>query len=503
MKPSISGGLRPLVRLSMLMFWGVGGFAASALELGAGRLMSAPGAPLDVEIPLLQVGEGELDSLKPQLPANSRSAELVDATVELSKASDGAAVLRVRSSAPPAADSVRFVVVADWGRGRRFREYTFSLRSSPTSGIETPPAAVTTLSTAGGSAVETVPTRGAAPDAEQVSRVVRPGETLMSISREWSAKTGTTLAQTMIGIYRANPQAFGPGGMSELLVNAQLSLPTSEDLRVTSASAASSEISRELQIWRTGGPLPAPPAAPAPALAKPVLPAPALSKLPEVQAPVVASSPVVVETPEIKVSELESALTEKSAALAAADAEAAALKARIAALEASASTAKEKNHVGWLAKAREWAALAWWVIPALALLVLALALALLMKGRNKALAGAAARAEASTGSAHDPNPAGTPREMSFELPPIKPNRVEPLVAKAPAVAAADDPALASDLEGDPPPIDEAGSKIDLARAFIEMGHHDAAILELQAALRIGDETQRAEAIRLLDSLPKS
>jgi len=26
---------------------------------------------------------------------------------------------------------------------------------------------------------------------------------------------------------------------------------------------------------------------------------------------------------------------------------------------------------------------------------------------------------------------------------------------------------------------------------------------LQAALRIGDETQRAEAIRLLDSLPKS
>ncbi|NDF86312.1 MAG: hypothetical protein EB102_07325, partial [Gammaproteobacteria bacterium] len=87
-----------MVRLSMLMFWGVGGLAASALELGAGRLMSAPGAPLDVEIPLLQVGEGELDSLKPQLPANSRSAELVDATVELSKARDGAAVLRVRST---------------------------------------------------------------------------------------------------------------------------------------------------------------------------------------------------------------------------------------------------------------------------------------------------------------------------------------------------------------------------------------------------------------------
>lgn len=511
MKLSISGGLRPLVRLSMLMLWGVGGLAASALELGAGRLMSASGAPLDVEIPLLQVGEGELDTLKPQLPANSRSAELADATVELSKASDGAAMLRVRSSAPLAADSVRFVVVADWGRGRRFREYTFSLRSSLTSGVEAPlaapasaepppPAAVTTLSTAGGLAVDTVPTRGAAPDAERVSRVVLSGETLMSISREWSAKTGATLAQTMLGIYRANPRSFGPGGMSELLVNARLSLPASEDLRATSASAASSEIARELQIWRTGGPAPAPSA---PALLKPALPAPALSKPPEVQAPVFASPSVVVETPEIKVSMLETALTEKSAALAAADAEAAALRTRIAALEASASMAKEKNHVGWLAKAREWAALAWWVIPALALLVLVLVVTLLMKGRNKAVAGAAVPAETSTESAHDPNPTSTPREMSFELPPIKPNRAETLVTRAPAAPAAYDPALASDLEGDPPPIDEAGSKINLARAFIEMGHHDAAILELQAALRIGAETQRAEAIRLLDSLPKS
>ncbi|MFM7433036.1 MAG: FimV family protein, partial [Gammaproteobacteria bacterium] len=127
MKQTITGGLRSFVALLTLLLWGFGGLAASALELGAGRLLSAPGAPLEVEIPLLQVGEGELEVLKPQLPANSRSAELADATVELAKSSDGAAVLRVRSSAPLSADSVRFGVVADWGRGRRFREYAFSL----------------------------------------------------------------------------------------------------------------------------------------------------------------------------------------------------------------------------------------------------------------------------------------------------------------------------------------------------------------------------------------
>jgi FimV-like protein len=106
--------------------------------------------------------------------------------------------------------------------------------------------------------------------------------------------------------------------------------------------------------------------------------------------------------------------------------------------------------------------------------------------------------------------------MSYDLPALKtakdvdplldaplrvaPERVAP--AAMPAISTAP-PILEEDLEGDPPPVDEAGSKINLARAFIEMGQHDAAILELQAALRLGDETQRAEAIRLLDSLPKS
>jgi FimV-like protein len=538
-KQMITGGLRPFVALLTLLLWGFGGLAASALELGAGRLLSAPGAPLEVEIPLLQVGEGELEVLKPQLPANSRSAELADAKVELAKSSDGAAVLRVRSGAPLSADSVRFVVVADWGRGRRFREYAFSLvagaeaaaaaaasaappAASPAAPTADPLPSVTTLSTSGARGIETEPMPAAKTDAAPVSRVVRPGETLMSISREWSAKTGTTLAQTMVGIYRANPQAFGPGGMNELLVNARLALPGAADLGATPASAASTEISRELEIWRTGGATPPTSAAAlSPSASKlpatPTLPAtpklsatpklPSTPELPATMAPVEAAPPVVAETPEIKVSKLETALSEKSAALAAADAEAAALKARITALEAAASTVKEKQTLGWLAKAREWAALAWWAIPALLLAVLILLLALVLKGRNKTMARVAETAESSAVSTvpRDVEAVSAPREMSFELPPIKPNRAEPVVTKAPVTvaAAAEESSIASDLEGDPPPIDEAGSKIDLARAFIEMGHHDAAILELQAALRIGDETQRAEAIRLLDSLPKS
>jgi FimV-like protein len=138
------------------------------------------------------------------------------------------------------------------------------------------------------------------------------------------------------------------------------------------------------------------------------------------------------------------------------------------------------------------------------------------------------------------------QEMTFDLPPIKPSRAEPedlddvlmrpagnaggassggaaagaaaagaaaglgaaaMAAMEPAASVPETrvapPPLPNDLEGDPPPIDEAGSMIDLARAYIEMGNFDSAMMELQTALRTGDEAQRAEALRLLDSLPKS
>jgi FimV-like protein len=57
-----------------------------------------------------------------------------------------------------------------------------------------------------------------------------------------------------------------------------------------------------------------------------------------------------------------------------------------------------------------------------------------------------------------------------------------------------------DLEGDPPMPDESGNKLDLARAFIEMGDPAAARIELEQVLVRGDEAQREDARRLLDAL---
>jgi FimV-like protein len=164
----------------------------------------------------------------------------------------------------------------------------------------------------------------------------------------------------------------------------------------------------------------------------------------------------------------------------------------------------------------------WWALAGVGgALVLGIAALVIVRRRRRAAAAAASAEPA--------------QEMTFDLPPIKPSRAEPedledvlmrpgtggaaagaaaatmgaatMAAAEPAFATPETrvtpPPLPDDLEGDPPPIDEAGSMIDLARAYIEMGNFDSAMMELQTALRTGDETQRAEALRLLDSLPKS
>jgi pilus assembly protein FimV len=533
---------------------GLSGALAAALELGSARLVSAPGAALEIDVALLAIGPGELEALKPQLPASSRSAALSSASIELVPSSAGAPVLRIRNATPVTADDVQFVVVADWGRGRTFREYVVSLSapaapesaaaltSAATTPAESPPAAATTSTPA---------TMPATPTASQpVVRLVRRNETLMSISREWSATTGVTLPQAMVGIYRANPTAFGRAGMSEMIVGSILTMPDAATLNAISPTAASNEVSRTLGIWRTGGatsarlsaPAPgtqtlttapsrattsAPAAAPAPVApspaAKTLTPPPAAAAKPAItatptptttpaSAPAPAETPVatplalepvapaVPETPEAKAARLEAELSTRAADLEAAAAEVEALKARLAAAEA-ASGAGAPGQGGWMAEARRWAAEAWWSIPALGLISLVLLIAFLVRGRRSAA----------------PQPDPEPRqEMTYDLPALKPAKeADPLLdtplraapervatAAMPSISTAP-PILEEDLEGDPPPVDEAGSKINLARAFIEMGQHDAAILELQAALRLGDETQRAEAIRLLDSLPKS
>ena len=350
------------------------------------------------------------------------------------------------------------------------------------------------------------------------TRLVRTGETLMSIAREWSTTTDTTLAQTMVSIYRNNPEAFG-NGMSDMQRGAALRLPTPEQIRAVPAAEAMSEVSRQLNIWRTQVVPPQAPSA-APKIVTPVPAAPVVTppSTANVESRVRLIAPAQV-TPEPAI-----AVTTEAQALIA-------LEQRMARIEAQLAESKRlleersqelQRLQARAAQAESWQstlASLWWLSPIFIVITLVLAMALWLRSR---------RAETDLSIAQATvEPA---KEMTFDLPPIKPAATvsEPVVSPSPIMAT--DALIANDLmpdalmrvptnraaplieppsldpldlEGDPPPLNEAGSMIDLARAYIEMGDYRSALLELQAALKIGDEVQRAEALRLLDSLPKS
>jgi FimV-like protein len=350
------------------------------------------------------------------------------------------------------------------------------------------------------------------------TRLVRTGETLMSIAREWSTTTDTTLAQTMVSIYRNNPEAFG-NGMSDMQRGAALRLPTPEQIRAVPAAEAMSEVSRQLNIWRTQVVPPQAPSA-APKIVTPVPAAPVVTppSTANVESRVRLIAPAQV-TPEPAI-----AVTPEAQALIA-------LEQRMARIEAQLAESKRlleersqelQRLQARAAQAESWQstlASLWWLSPIFIVITLVLAMALWLRSR---------RAETDLSIAQATvEPA---KEMTFDLPPIKPAATvsEPVVSPSPIMAT--DALIANDLmpdalmrvptnraaplieppsldpldlEGDPPPLNEAGSMIDLARAYIEMGDYRSALLELQAALKIGDEVQRAEALRLLDSLPKS
>jgi FimV-like protein len=350
------------------------------------------------------------------------------------------------------------------------------------------------------------------------TRLVRTGETLMSIAREWSTTTDTTLAQTMVSIYRNNPEAFG-NGMSDMQRGAALRLPTPEQIRAVPAAEAMSEVSRQLNIWRTQV-VPQQAASAAPKIVTPVPAAPVVTppSTANVESRVRLIAPAQV-TPEPAI-----AVTPEAQALIA-------LEQRMARIEAQLAESKRlleersqelQRLQARAAQAESWQstlASLWWLSPIFIVITLVLAMALWLRSRRAETDLSIAQATVESA-----------KEMTFDLPPIKPAATvsEPVVSPSPIMAT--DALIANDLmpdalmrvptnraaplieppsldpldlEGDPPPLNEAGSMIDLARAYIEMGDYRSALLELQAALKIGDEVQRAEALRLLDSLPKS
>jgi pilus assembly protein FimV len=245
----------------------------NAYATGLGRLtvLSALGQPLRAEIELTSPDKDEVASLVPKLASaeafRQSSIDFNPALLSLRFAveSRGAGyVIRVSSTQAMNEPFVDLLLEMNSSNGRLLREYTFlldpaELRNSQSAQVANP-VSVTTSSSAvktpaqEKSAVNASQTNGAPVTSRRVpAKVVevakevksasdyqiKRGDTLSKIAGEFKAG-GVSLDQMLVGLYKANPQAFAGGNMNRLKSGQILSIPDADAVRASTAAESHS-----------------------------------------------------------------------------------------------------------------------------------------------------------------------------------------------------------------------------------------------------------------------
>ncbi len=289
--------------LSLSAFWSNSSWA---LGLGEIHLNSALNEPMNAEIDLIAAAPEELTALRAALAPRDaftrygidRPPFLSTLTFKVGKGKDGRQALLVRSTDAIPEPFVTFLVEVNWARGRLMREYTVLLdppvytpgenasSSAPvtaptTAGVAQPAPSVATPTTASPSAPATgrrSRTRHPTPPAAEPSAPASPavaeattppappaesspaaapgtvqvakGDTLTKIARSLHADTQANIDQTMIALYRANPEAFG-GNINILRRGAVLRVPGADDVAALNQKEAMGEVHRQMDAWRS------------------------------------------------------------------------------------------------------------------------------------------------------------------------------------------------------------------------------------------------------------
>jgi pilus assembly protein FimV len=277
-----------------------------ALGLGEIHLNSSLNEPMNAEIDLIAAGPEELGVLRATLAGKDaftrygieRPPFLSTLTFKVGKSKDGRDVLLVRSSESIPEPFVTFLVEVNWARGRLMREYTVLLdppvytpgeRASsaapvtaatttpapppaarsrptpvaspaPTADAAAPPAATSSRSgrSSGRSARRASSAASSAPSPSSSTETSGPvgdgyhvaqGDTLTKIARSLRSGSKAEIDQSMIAMYRANPDAFG-GNINILRRGAVLRVPGADEIAALNQTEATSEVRRQMDAWR-------------------------------------------------------------------------------------------------------------------------------------------------------------------------------------------------------------------------------------------------------------
>ena len=201
--------------------------SAWAVSLGSPQLQSRPGEPLRVEIPIRIAADesGALDSLKVALPGKATyerlgvSQKILDlnpqAMVYRNRAEQLMVLVETVNSVPMTDDPFLDVLVnLNWSSGSITKTLTLLIG-----------------------------------DAQKI--VVKPGQTLSEIAVLIAPQLeGATLDQTIMALYKANPDAFASGSINRLAAGAELNKPSQALLRSISPAEAYQFVAEANEQWR-------------------------------------------------------------------------------------------------------------------------------------------------------------------------------------------------------------------------------------------------------------
>ena len=242
----------------------LGAFASTqvvALGLGEIELNSALNQPFNAEVELLSATEAELDELKVGIGSAAafskagieRPMFLNKLKFDVTRKADGTAVVRVTSRDVVREPFLDFLLELSWSKGRLLREYTVLVDPPVTMPAPAPVAqapAQTTAPAAAPSVTRSAPRQPVYDVAPGEYGPTKRNDTLWNIARQVRPDADVSIEQTMLGLQRANPEAFINNNINNLKAGYVLRVPSREQLTSISRGEAAREARGQYASWR-------------------------------------------------------------------------------------------------------------------------------------------------------------------------------------------------------------------------------------------------------------
>jgi len=253
-------------------------FSGGVFAVGLGKIEQSSGLnqPLSAQIPLLSAGDLAEYELQASLASNKEFDKVgVDRVFFLNnikfktvRDENGQIAIVLSTRTPVKEPFLNFIVELNWPNGRILREYTLLLDppvfdDSTASTIEKstsePPLSEVSQDSQANAESRAPRSRIEPKETYKPSYsgttygAVSSTDTLWSIASKVRPDNSVSIHQTLVAIYKANPDAFGKGNINNLLKGKVLEIPDLDTIANVPQRAALQDMVSQNRKWRSGG----------------------------------------------------------------------------------------------------------------------------------------------------------------------------------------------------------------------------------------------------------